>query len=266
MPSACKKVIRLSPNTAGTVQFQISWNTRTNIAKPISTAAIATAVAAVGSIVPPSDPAPMPALLFPNPRLDQAVAGSRGVAQPSMGAAVVQCASVLRRSGVGQPTSWRWQPGAKHGNVLIRGYRPRRPVSRAARRKGELHKLAAHGEGQAMPIEVIIIWLVVGAIAGWLAGVIVTGGGFGLDRRHHHRHHRCRGRRLAAAAARHLHRRRLHRRDHQRLDRRRDRVAGGAPGQTVALGIPEAHSASGTPPGCRSFCHPGPCARDPANH
>jgi uncharacterized membrane protein YeaQ/YmgE (transglycosylase-associated protein family) len=31
-----------------------------------------------------------------------------------------------------------------------------------------------------MPIEVIIIWLVVGAIAGWLAGVIVAGGGFGL--------------------------------------------------------------------------------------
>jgi uncharacterized membrane protein YeaQ/YmgE (transglycosylase-associated protein family) len=31
-----------------------------------------------------------------------------------------------------------------------------------------------------MAIETIIIWLVVGAIAGWLAGVIVTGGGFGL--------------------------------------------------------------------------------------
>jgi uncharacterized membrane protein YeaQ/YmgE (transglycosylase-associated protein family) len=122
----------------------------------------------------------MPALHFPNSRLDQAVASSRGMAQPSMGAFVVQCASVLRRSGVGQPTSWRWQQGAKHGNVLIRGYRPRRPVSRAAWRKGELQKLAAHGEGQAMPIEVIIIWLVVGAIAGWLAGVIVSGGGFGL--------------------------------------------------------------------------------------
>jgi uncharacterized membrane protein YeaQ/YmgE (transglycosylase-associated protein family) len=31
-----------------------------------------------------------------------------------------------------------------------------------------------------MPIEVIIIWLVVGAVAGWLAGLIVSGGGFGL--------------------------------------------------------------------------------------
>jgi len=28
--------------------------------------------------------------------------------------------------------------------------------------------------------EVILIWLAVGAIAGWLAGMIVKGGGFGL--------------------------------------------------------------------------------------
>jgi uncharacterized membrane protein YeaQ/YmgE (transglycosylase-associated protein family) len=31
-----------------------------------------------------------------------------------------------------------------------------------------------------MTVEVILVWLVVGAIAGWLAGVIVKGGGFGL--------------------------------------------------------------------------------------
>ena len=31
-----------------------------------------------------------------------------------------------------------------------------------------------------MPVETLIIWLVVGAIAGWLAGMIVKGGGFGL--------------------------------------------------------------------------------------
>jgi uncharacterized membrane protein YeaQ/YmgE (transglycosylase-associated protein family) len=31
-----------------------------------------------------------------------------------------------------------------------------------------------------MPIEAIVIWLVIGAIAGWLAGQIMTGGGFGL--------------------------------------------------------------------------------------
>jgi uncharacterized membrane protein YeaQ/YmgE (transglycosylase-associated protein family) len=31
-----------------------------------------------------------------------------------------------------------------------------------------------------MGIEGIIIWLIVGAIAGWLAGMVVKGGGFGL--------------------------------------------------------------------------------------
>ncbi len=31
-----------------------------------------------------------------------------------------------------------------------------------------------------IPAETLLIWLVVGAIAGWLAGVIVKGGGFGL--------------------------------------------------------------------------------------
>ena len=31
-----------------------------------------------------------------------------------------------------------------------------------------------------MTPETILIWLVVGAIAGWLAGMIVRGGGFGL--------------------------------------------------------------------------------------
>lgn len=31
-----------------------------------------------------------------------------------------------------------------------------------------------------MTAETLIIWLVVGAVAGWLAGLIVRGGGFGL--------------------------------------------------------------------------------------
>ncbi len=31
-----------------------------------------------------------------------------------------------------------------------------------------------------MGIESVIVWLIVGAIAGWLAGLIVRGGGFGL--------------------------------------------------------------------------------------
>jgi len=29
-------------------------------------------------------------------------------------------------------------------------------------------------------VEGLIIWLIVGAIAGWLAGMVVKGGGFGL--------------------------------------------------------------------------------------
>src|SRR6187200_611301 len=32
----------------------------------------------------------------------------------------------------------------------------------------------------AMAIESLIVWLIVGAVAGWLAGVIVKGYGFGL--------------------------------------------------------------------------------------
>ena len=31
-----------------------------------------------------------------------------------------------------------------------------------------------------MPVETILIWLVIGAVAGFLAGLVVKGGGFGL--------------------------------------------------------------------------------------
>jgi uncharacterized membrane protein YeaQ/YmgE (transglycosylase-associated protein family) len=34
--------------------------------------------------------------------------------------------------------------------------------------------------GKAMDVQNIIIWIIVGAIAGWLAGMVVKGGGFGL--------------------------------------------------------------------------------------
>jgi uncharacterized membrane protein YeaQ/YmgE (transglycosylase-associated protein family) len=36
------------------------------------------------------------------------------------------------------------------------------------------------GTGRTMDVQSIIIWLVVGAIAGWLAGMVMKGGGFGL--------------------------------------------------------------------------------------
>mgnify|MGYP000869568663 CR=1 FL=1 len=31
-----------------------------------------------------------------------------------------------------------------------------------------------------MPMETLLVWLIVGAVSGWLAGQIVKGGGFGL--------------------------------------------------------------------------------------
>jgi uncharacterized membrane protein YeaQ/YmgE (transglycosylase-associated protein family) len=37
-----------------------------------------------------------------------------------------------------------------------------------------------HARRSSMSTEMLLIWLLVGAVAGWLAGVIVKGGGFGL--------------------------------------------------------------------------------------
>ena len=43
------------------------------------------------------------------------------------------------------------------------------------------NRIPNFGKGnKSMGIESIIVWLIVGAIAGWLAGLIVQGGGFGL--------------------------------------------------------------------------------------
>jgi uncharacterized membrane protein YeaQ/YmgE (transglycosylase-associated protein family) len=38
----------------------------------------------------------------------------------------------------------------------------------------------AAGRGTIMAFQAIIIWLIIGAVAGWLAGLIVKGAGFGL--------------------------------------------------------------------------------------
>ena len=40
--------------------------------------------------------------------------------------------------------------------------------------------MPGQGNGGNHGIQSIIIWLIVGAIAGWLAGMVVKGGGFGL--------------------------------------------------------------------------------------
>jgi uncharacterized membrane protein YeaQ/YmgE (transglycosylase-associated protein family) len=34
--------------------------------------------------------------------------------------------------------------------------------------------------GEKMDAQTLIIWLIVGAVAGWLAGMVVKGGGYGL--------------------------------------------------------------------------------------
>ena len=73
-----------------------------------------------------------------------------------------------------------------------------------------------------MTLEDLIVWLIVGAIAGWLAGLIVKGFGFGLI-----------GNIVVGIVGAFIagfllprlgiaHRRRHHRGDHQRGDRRRD--------------------------------------------
>jgi uncharacterized membrane protein YeaQ/YmgE (transglycosylase-associated protein family) len=72
----------------------------------------------------------------------------------------------------------RWLGTAKRANF---GRYPGRP--RAA--GGHPASSEQHGSpkgSDAMPIDVIdlVVWLVIGAIAGWLAGQILKGGGFGL--------------------------------------------------------------------------------------
>jgi uncharacterized membrane protein YeaQ/YmgE (transglycosylase-associated protein family) len=44
----------------------------------------------------------------------------------------------------------------------------------------EVTLAAGRIRGKSMGVDSIIIWLIVGAIAGWLAGMVVKGGGFGL--------------------------------------------------------------------------------------
>ena len=48
------------------------------------------------------------------------------------------------------------------------------------RRKGLPFAWRQKSGVETMDIQAIIIWLIVGAVAGWLAGMVVKGGGFGL--------------------------------------------------------------------------------------
>ena len=55
-------------------------------------------------------------------------------------------------------------------------------VEESAIKKLSRHKPfpGEHKSGGKMDVQALIIWLVVGAIAGWLAGMVVKGGGYGL--------------------------------------------------------------------------------------
>jgi uncharacterized membrane protein YeaQ/YmgE (transglycosylase-associated protein family) len=76
-------------------------------------------------------------------------------------------------------TQLLWRVTGKRG--IVRGVKPPEVPSLAGcLAQGRSKKRAAHGEGTNMAPEIIVIWLVIGAIAGWLAGQIVKGGGFGL--------------------------------------------------------------------------------------
>jgi uncharacterized membrane protein YeaQ/YmgE (transglycosylase-associated protein family) len=58
---------------------------------------------------------------------------------------------------------------------------PKVPSDLAELRRQWSRPLAGAGtSGGSMGVEAFIIWLIVGAIAGWLAGLLVRGSGFGL--------------------------------------------------------------------------------------
>jgi uncharacterized membrane protein YeaQ/YmgE (transglycosylase-associated protein family) len=59
-----------------------------------------------------------------------------------------------------------------------RGHKVAPRIAGSRQRRGPYR--GGENRGECMGVETIIIWLIVGAIAGWLAGMVVKGGGFGL--------------------------------------------------------------------------------------
>src|ERR1700733_9984675 len=60
-----------------------------------------------------------------------------------------------------------------------RGQSPKLSPARTSKRSNS--SLAGKkNRGENMDAQSLIIWLIVGAVAGWLAGMVVKGGGFGL--------------------------------------------------------------------------------------
>jgi uncharacterized membrane protein YeaQ/YmgE (transglycosylase-associated protein family) len=50
----------------------------------------------------------------------------------------------------------------------------------AAQSAHKTRPLPGRNQGEIMDVQSLIIWLIIGALAGWIAGMIVKGGGFGL--------------------------------------------------------------------------------------
>ena len=86
-----------------------------------------------------------------------------------------------------------------------------------------------------MDAQALIIWLIVGGVAGWLAGMVVKGGGYGLIGGHHRWDYRRPHRWLVITAARHCNRWRNYRCDHQCLHRRSHLATYSAVGQAGGL-------------------------------
>ena len=70
--------------------------------------------------------------------------------------------------------SFCWLPLAKHANVR------RCPARIKAAREPVVNGQRPANGAKSWQLEALIIFLIIGAIAGWLAGQIMTGGGFGL--------------------------------------------------------------------------------------
>jgi len=75
-----------------------------------------------------------------------------------------------------------WKPFTYVDLLPSRRFPPPWSVEESVIKEALRHKpfLGEQKSGGKMDIQALIIWLVVGAIAGWLAGMVVKGSGYGL--------------------------------------------------------------------------------------
>src|SRR5262245_43897601 len=70
--------------------------------------------------------------------------------------------------------------GCAHDTLPDDGYARRVAMSIVGLARDGVPRGKATRGGKIMSLEALIIWLIVGALAGWIAGLIVKGYGFGL--------------------------------------------------------------------------------------